>query len=281
VKTARLRAQHELHYHSRREVLHGSPIRRPPLCILTTVLAAAQAPESVDNAAIAKIRDEGLNRSQVMETMFWLTDRYGRALTGSKEFEEAGDWAVKQLQQWGVANVRKERFQFGRGWSLVEVSRDDDRAARDADHRLPKSWTPAPAARSRPTSCAAIANAQTREVQGQLRGKIVLTQPRARVRMLDRRRIVLRYATDRKWIEEALSMPPRAGGAAARVQVRRRWRWCGAGPWRLLRRASGGRGGAHGRGAAPFNVNTFYKDEGVLALFDRGGNSDMRPAAAI
>ena len=90
------------------------------LCLLTTVIAASQAPESVDSAAIAKIRDEGLNRSQVMETMFWLTDRYGPRLTGSKEFEEAGDWAVKQLQDWGVANVRKERFQFGRGWSLVK-----------------------------------------------------------------------------------------------------------------------------------------------------------------
>ena len=76
------------------------------LCILTTVLAAAQAPESVDSAAIAKIRDEGLNRSQVMETMFWLTDRYGPRLTGSKEFEEAGDWAVKQLQDVGRGQRR-------------------------------------------------------------------------------------------------------------------------------------------------------------------------------
>ena len=91
------------------------------LAVLTIVLsAAAQAPEQVDSAAIAKIREEGLKKSQVMETMFFLTDRYGPRLTGSKEFEEAGDWAVKQLQAWGVANVRKERFTFGRGWSLVK-----------------------------------------------------------------------------------------------------------------------------------------------------------------
>ena len=56
--------------------------------------AAAQSAEPVDSAAIAKIRDEGLNRSQVMETMFWLTDRYGPRLMGSPEFEEAGDWVV-------------------------------------------------------------------------------------------------------------------------------------------------------------------------------------------
>ena len=53
-----------------------------------------QAPEQVDTAAIQKIRDEGLNRSQVMETMFWLTDRHGPRLTGSPGFEEAGDWAM-------------------------------------------------------------------------------------------------------------------------------------------------------------------------------------------
>ena len=112
------------------------------LCILTTVLAAAQAPEPVDNAAIAKIRDEGLNRSQVMETMFWLTDRYGPRLTGSKEFEEAGDWAVKQLQDWGVANVRKERFQFGRGWSLVKFHATMTEPRVMPIIGLPKSWTP-------------------------------------------------------------------------------------------------------------------------------------------
>ena len=50
------------------------------------------------------------------------------------------------------------------------------------------------------------------------------------------------------------------------------------------RRGAGGRGWrrrgplaaarvAAGRGA--FNVNQFYRDEGVLALFDRGANADL------
>ncbi len=38
---------------------------------------AAQTAERVDADAIAKIREEGLKRSQVMEHMFWLTDAYG------------------------------------------------------------------------------------------------------------------------------------------------------------------------------------------------------------
>ena len=38
-------------------------------------LAAAQS-ERIDGAMVAKIRDEGLNRSQVMDHMVWLTDVY-------------------------------------------------------------------------------------------------------------------------------------------------------------------------------------------------------------
>jgi hypothetical protein len=94
--------------------------------------------------------------------------------------------------------------------------------------------------------------------KGKLRGKIVLTQPAREVRMLEGR-IVLRM--NDKEIEEALSVPaPRGGDAGA----------AGAG------RGGAGRGGA-GRGAAPaFNVNEFFADEGVAALFDRGANTDTQ-----
>jgi hypothetical protein len=46
---------------------------------LTAGVLAAQTSEPVDSAAFAKIRDEGLNRSQIMDTMFWLTDVTARA----------------------------------------------------------------------------------------------------------------------------------------------------------------------------------------------------------
>ena len=109
----------------------------------TFVLTAfAQSSEPVDSAAFSKIRDEGLNRSQIMDTMFWLTDRYGPRLMGSPEFEEAGDWAVKQLQSWGVANVHKERFAFGNGWSLVNFHATMTSPRVMPIIGVPKSWTP-------------------------------------------------------------------------------------------------------------------------------------------
>ena len=37
-------------------------------------------------------------------------------------FEEAGDWAVKTLQSYGVQNVHKERWKYGRGWTLTNFN---------------------------------------------------------------------------------------------------------------------------------------------------------------
>ncbi|MBA2301302.1 MAG: hypothetical protein H0W08_01560 [Acidobacteria bacterium] len=46
-------------------------------------LAAQQAQERVDYDAIYKVKDEGFSRSQIMNTMSWLTDVYGPRLTNS------------------------------------------------------------------------------------------------------------------------------------------------------------------------------------------------------
>jgi carboxypeptidase Q len=236
------------------------------------VSLSAQTAEKVDTAAIAKIRAEGLEKSQIMETMFWLTDRYGPRLTGSPYFEEAGDWAVKELQKYGVSNVHKERFKYGRGWTLNKFH-----ATMTEPRVMPiigavKAWSPGTAG----TVTADVVRADITDeasaakYKGQLRGKIVLTQPARVVRMLDQGDgTVLRYSDkDGKWEKEALTMPPpRAGGAGGGAAAAG-----GAAGAAGGRGAGGGRGGRGGAGG--FNVNEFYKAEGVVALFDRGG-ADM------
>lgn len=80
-------------------------------------VVAARAQETVDGATIARIKDEALQRSQVMETMSWLTDVYGPRLANSPNIRKAADWTVTQLKGWGLANTHLEPFQnFGRGW---------------------------------------------------------------------------------------------------------------------------------------------------------------------
>lgn len=231
-------------------------MRRVAFClvILFAVALNAQAPEPVDTAAIQKIRDEGLNRSQVMETLFWLTDRHGPRLTGSPGFEAAGDWAVKQLQDWGVRNVRKERFPFGQGWSLARFNAQMTEPRVMPIIGLPKAWTPGtngPVTADVVRVTLATAEDAAR-LKGTLKGKIVLTQPARAVRMLDDR-IVLRM--NEKDIEEALSTPP---PAAARGQGR------------------GGRGQGPAQPArlTAAEITAFLKAEGVVAMFDRGSDSD-------
>jgi carboxypeptidase Q len=58
--------------------------------------------------------------SQVMNTMYNLTDRYGPRLTNSPQFRRAGDWAVGQLKEWGLSNVHLEKWATtgGRGGAI-------------------------------------------------------------------------------------------------------------------------------------------------------------------
>lgn len=83
----------------------------------------AQQPERIDHAALTRIRDEGLQRSKVMEIASYLTDVHGSRLTGSPTARAAGEWTVAQLNRWGLSNARLEPWgPFGRGWSNEKIT---------------------------------------------------------------------------------------------------------------------------------------------------------------
>src|SRR6476620_11979481 len=81
--------------------------------------------ESIDLDAVYRIKDEGLQRSKVMEIESWLTDVYGQRLTNSPNIREAADWAQKTMKEWGLANVHTESWTFGRGWQNRRVVSND------------------------------------------------------------------------------------------------------------------------------------------------------------
>src|SRR5579859_3889640 len=98
---------------------------RPRTAVLTAALAvslvlplAAQWPstEKVDLDSIYRIKEEGLQRSKVMEIESYLTDVYGPRLTNSPEIKEAGEWAQNTMKEWGLTKVHEETWPFGRGW---------------------------------------------------------------------------------------------------------------------------------------------------------------------
>ena len=90
--------------------------------LLVFLLAVAALPtfaqsEKLDFAMLGRIRDEGLSRSQVMDHISWLSDVYGPRLTGSPAIQQASEWVMKKVTDWGLTNVHQERWKFGKGWS--------------------------------------------------------------------------------------------------------------------------------------------------------------------
>lgn len=87
--------------------------------IFAVPLSFGQMMEKIDADAIAKIKDEGMNRSKVMETLSYLSDVYGPRLTWSEEYKEAAKWASGTMKDWGLENVHYEDFDnAGKSWSL-------------------------------------------------------------------------------------------------------------------------------------------------------------------
>ncbi|MBB5733965.1 hypothetical protein FHS61_003012 [Altererythrobacter atlanticus] len=65
---------------------------------------------------IARIIDEGLNHSQVQTTAAELLDGIGARLTNSPNMRKAEEWAIQEFRDLGLSNIRREGFEFGRGW---------------------------------------------------------------------------------------------------------------------------------------------------------------------
>jgi carboxypeptidase Q len=102
----------------------------------------ARAEEPVDLAMMTRIRDEGLHHSQVMDTVFHLTDVIGPRLTASPQLKQANEWTRKQFESWGLANAHLEGYPFGRGWEWdgCQVKMVAPRNAMLT--AVPKAWTP-------------------------------------------------------------------------------------------------------------------------------------------
>lgn len=88
-------------------------------------LAALTVPASLpaqDAAVLARIREEGMQRSQVVALFDHLTNVIGPRLTGSPAFKQSVDWSAAKLREYGLANVHLEAWPFGRGWTLERQS---------------------------------------------------------------------------------------------------------------------------------------------------------------
>ena len=220
-----------------------------PYAALAQQPPANQQPALDPNDPIAKIRDEGMNRSQVMQTLSYLTDVIGPRLTASPQMNRANEWTRDTLTKWGLQNANVESWgTFGRGWSLKRFSAQVVEPQGFPLIAYPKAWSPGT---NGPIAAEVVYfdakdEADLARFKGQLKGKIVLTAPIREVKALFAAPGTRR---DEKNLLALANAPmPRAGG---------------------------GRGGAGNRNpeflaAQKFTAakNQFFVDEGAAVLVD-------------
>jgi len=143
---------------------------------------AARAQDPVDTAAILKIKEEGFERSQVMEIASWLADVHGPRLTGSPITKRAGDWALEQFRKWGLANPHYEWWgPFGRGWVNERMLAQVTSPVPFPVIAYPGAWTDGTKGMLRTNVVLGPpilgTAADVAPYRGKLRGKIVLSSP--------------------------------------------------------------------------------------------------------
>ncbi|HUI09221.1 MAG TPA: M28 family peptidase [Bacteroidota bacterium] len=132
--------------------------------------------EKIDTVALARIKDEGLNHSHVMDILSTLADVYGPRLGWSPEFRKAAEWASGELKGWGVQNVHFQHWApLGRGWSLRNFSAMVESPVPFPVIAYPAAWSPGIDDRE---AEAVYFNAKSIEqfdaFKGKLKGKFVL-----------------------------------------------------------------------------------------------------------
>jgi carboxypeptidase Q len=147
---------------------------------VTLLAQQTQAPAPDTNDPVQRIKDEAMNRSQVMQTLSYLSDVIGPRLTASPGMKRANEWTRDQLTKWGLQNAHLESWgPFGRGWTLKRFSAQVTEPTAFPVIAYPKAWSPGLAA---PLTADVVyidakTEADLEKYKGKLNGKIVFTAP--------------------------------------------------------------------------------------------------------
>ena len=166
------------------------------------------AEEKVDLAVINRIKAEEFQSSKVMEHAFYLTDVYGPRLTGSPGYKAAGEWAVREMTKWGLANARTEKFAFGRGWSNQRFVAHTKEPQYTPLIGAARPWSPGTngPVTGEPVMAQICNDADMEKFKGKLKGKIVLLQTPTPV--APETEIAMQRFTEEELVKEALAPDP-------------------------------------------------------------------------
>ena len=139
---------------------------------------AKEESKKATKSTVEQIKEEGMERSHVMETLSHLTDVIGPRLTNSPAMKQANEWTKDQMSSWGMENAHLEPWgPFGRGWTLKRFSAQVVEPQCIPLIAYPKAWSPgtegtiiAPVVLFDPKT-----NTDYDKFKGKIKGSIVLT----------------------------------------------------------------------------------------------------------
>lgn len=149
---------------------------------LLASLPLGAASEKIDYEAINKIKQEGMQNSKVMEISSWLTDVHGPRLTGSPNMMKGAEWAMQQMKEWGLQNVRIENWaspnNFSRGWTNDKFYMAAVAPMSFPIPGTPTAWTPGTngLVKGDVILVTETAEEDLKKYAGKLKGKWILTQ---------------------------------------------------------------------------------------------------------
>jgi carboxypeptidase Q len=247
------------------------------LLVAGTMSAFAQN-DTPDPTMTAKIREEGMNHSQVMDIAFHLTDVSGPRLSGSPGLKRAQEWAVNQLKTWGMVNVKREDWgKFGKGWEIQKNYAAMTVPYYHALIGIPKAWTPGTNGPIKGEVVYFKADSITdlAKYKGKLKGKIIITDAAAPKeqnfdalpgRFTDAQLDTMAHATAAQGM---------AGGAPGLTGPIPGHMPAAGAPGAGGRGGRGGRGGfGGGRGINPAALAQFEVDEGVGLILTQARGTD-------
>ncbi len=157
----------------------GRALAAISLVIIFSAFASDQAP-TIDWNTVAKIREEGLQRSQVMDITGYIVDVLGARLTNSEDMKRAQAWVKSKMDELGLENVVIEPFMdYGVTWDNEYFSL----------HMLEPDYQPmtgfplthTPGTQGKITCPAVVAELKTTadlaKFKGKLKGAAVLASP--------------------------------------------------------------------------------------------------------
>jgi hypothetical protein len=194
------------------------------LALMVLLIPVSFAQEKVDVGMVNRIWEEGVNRSQIMETLSYLTDVIGPRIQGTPAMKKASEWAKNRFTEWGLMNSAIEPCgEFGLGWANEYISVHMIEPSYAPILAYAKPWTLGTQGKVKGQPVLAVVRTKPdlEKWAGKLKGAIVLTDPPRQVHP-SFKPYASRYTDeDLKGIAETpIPLQPKDGGGREKPEIK-------------------------------------------------------------